>query len=133
MATDTEKCQHPQQQLHSELDSTSLKGISIRDESSLLKEAIVKSKTAIQPPGVAGDHDPRSQRRIPVFVMCTLVTGCGTPETPMEEKFSAATLADVLVDVPASLPFLDVVSYVLNQLHLMKEDTFCFKGESETT
>ena len=61
-----------------------------------------------------------------MFVMCTLVTG--SPETPMEEKFSAATLADVLVDVPASLPFLDVVSYVLNQLHLMKEDTFCFKG-----
>ena len=60
--------------------------------------------------------------------MCTLVTG--SPETPMEEKFSAATLADVLVDVPASLPFLDVVSYVLNQLHLMKEDTFCFKGMS---
>ena len=74
-----------------------------------------------------GTLDSRvSQRRIPVFVMCTLVTG--SPETPMEEKFSAATLADVLVDVPASLPFLDVVSYVLNQLHLMKEDTFCFKG-----
>ena len=33
------------------------------------------------------------------------------------------------MDVPASLPFLDVVSYVLNQLHLMKEDTFCFKGD----
>ena len=42
----------------------------------------------------------RSQRRIPVFVMCTLVTG--SPETPMEDKFSAATLADVLVDVPAA-------------------------------
>ncbi len=81
----------------------------------------------------------QQEKRIPVFVICTLLgssssTGsAAAPEIAIEaEKFSAATLADVLVDLPASLPFLDVISYVLNQLHLQKEDTFCSKGGLET-
>lgn len=94
--------------------------ITLKTESSLLKEAIVNTK--------AKDSEKRS---IPIFVMCTMM------QQPMlgsenggEEKFSAATLADVLVELPASLPFHEVVSYVLNQLHLMKDDTFCSKGET---
>ena len=45
-----------------------------------------------------------------------------------ESKFSAATLADVLVDIPASLPFDDLINHVLNQLNVLKEDTICSKG-----
>lgn len=90
------------------------------NSSSLLKEA-------------KGKENESEKRSIPIFVMCTmmqqplLVAGSSSSENG-EEKFSAATLADVLVELPASLPFQEVVSYVLNQLHLMKEDTFCSKG-----
>ena len=49
-------------------------------------------------------------------------------DADIEDKYSAATLADVLVDVPATLAFPDIISYVLNQLQLLKDDMFCSKG-----
>jgi hypothetical protein len=42
---------------------------------------------------------------------------------------SAATLADVLVDVPSSLPFDDMLQHVLVQLGLVKDQTLCAKGD----
>ena len=60
-----------------------------------------------------------------MFVICTSMRSIDD----CEDKYSASTLADVLVDVPASLAFADIISYVLNQLQLLKDDMFCAKGE----
>ena len=100
------------------------KNISLRDESSLLKQAIIKNKFE--------NGDGSLKKRYPVFVMCTLTRGSNPSQAEIsgmdEGKFSATTLADVLVDVPGSIPFIDISSFVLNQLHLVKEDTYCSKG-----
>ena len=61
---------------------------------------------------------------VPIFVICSLLRSL----EEFESKFSAATLADVLVDIPITLPFDDLINHVLNQLNVLKEDTICSKG-----
>ena len=61
---------------------------------------------------------------VPIFVICSILRSL----EEFESKFSAATLADVLVDIPATLPFDDLINHVLNQLNVLKEDTICSKG-----
>ena len=47
----------------------------------------------------------------------------------VEDKLTAGTLNDVLMDVPETLHFADLVPHILTQLRLNKEDTFIVKGE----
>ena len=46
----------------------------------------------------------------------------------LEDKFSAGTLNDVLIDVPETLHFVDLIPHILAQLRLNKDDTFIVKG-----
>ena len=46
----------------------------------------------------------------------------------VEDKLTAGTLNDVLMDVPETLHFADLVPHILTQLRLNKEDTFIVKG-----
>ena len=47
----------------------------------------------------------------------------------LEDKFTAGTFNDVLIDVPETLHFVDLVPHILAQLRLNKDDTFIVKGE----
>ena len=48
----------------------------------------------------------------------------------LEDKLTAGTLNDVLIDVPETLHFVDLVPHILAQLRLNKDDTFIVKGKN---
>ena len=87
--------------------------MSLKNESSLLKQAIVQSK-----------NDKDHPRKVPLFVTCAFLRSMDD----VEDKLTAGTLNDVLMDVPETLHFADLVPHILTQLRLNKEDTFIVKG-----
>ena len=97
-----------------DIDKTS-SGLSLRNESSLLKQAIVQNK-----------NDKDHPRKVPIFVTCTFLRSMDD----LEDKFTAGTLNDVLIDVPETLHFVDLVPHILAQLRLNKDDTFIVKGKN---
>ena len=50
----------------------------------------------------------------------------------LEDKISAGTLNDVLMEVPETLSFIDLVPHILAQLRLNKDETFCCKGKQKS-
>ena len=96
-----------------DLEKTPSSGLSLKNESSLLKQAIVQSK-----------NDKDHPRKVPLFVTCAFLRSMDD----VEDKLTAGTLNDVLMDVPETLHFADLVPHILTQLRLNKEDTFIVKG-----
>ena len=87
----------------------------MKNEASLLKQAIV---------GGGGDKSEK-ERKVPIFVTCAFLRSMDD----LEDKISAGTLNDVLMEVPETLSFIDLVPHILAQLRLNKDETFCCKGK----
>ena len=85
----------------------------MKNEASLLKQAIV------------GGDKSEKERKVPIFVTCAFLRSMDD----LEDKISAGTLNDVLMEVPETLSFIDLVPHILAQLRLNKDETFCCKGK----